>query len=82
MKAFYDNFSDVCQARGNDITLRLQGQCGEGQRVTGVIYRAKYCVLTQIGMSVAAQDFVISENSQMMFSNLEFDEQAAPIDLP
>lgn len=35
-------------------------------------YTAKYCVLISIGMSVAAQDFVINENSQLMFSGLEF----------
>jgi hypothetical protein len=35
-------------------------------------YTAKFCVLTQIGMSVQAQDFVINENSQIMFTGLEF----------
>lgn len=40
-----------------------------------VSYKAKFCVLIQIGMSVSAQDMVINENSQLMFSNLEYNEE-------
>jgi len=36
-------------------------------------YLCKFCVLTRIGMSVAAQDFVVNENSELMFSSLEFE---------
>lgn len=35
-------------------------------------YKMKYCVLISIGMSVSAQDFVVNENSQLMFSGLEY----------
>lgn len=76
MKAFYDNFGDVCQARTNTCVLDLApNSCGQLGPVSngGGKYTVKYCVLISIGVSVAAQDFVINENSQLMFSGLEFD---------
>lgn len=69
IKTFYDNFGDVCQAATNDIVINLGPNICEG--TNRLAYRAKFCVLTQIGMSVAAQDMVVSENSQLMFSGLE-----------
>lgn len=75
IKAFYDNFGDVCKAQNNTCNLDLSpNQCEGSTRVT---YTAKYCVLVSIGVAVAAQDFVINENSQLMFSGLEFDTNAA-----
>lgn len=35
-------------------------------------YTAKFCVLTAIGMSVSVADFVINENSTIMFTGLDF----------
>lgn len=35
-------------------------------------FLAKYCVITQIGISVGAQDMIINENSALMFSSLEY----------
>lgn len=73
MKQYYENFSDVCQAETNDIELRMaNAECHSGGK--SVKYKAKYCVLIQIGMSVTSQDLVINENSQLMFSNLEYTE--------
>ena len=75
MKAYYDNFSDVCEAETNDIELKLtKADCRPGGGARTITYKAKYCVLIQIGMSVQAQDLVINENSQLMFSNLEYTE--------
>lgn len=77
MKLFYDNFGDVCKARDNTCVIDLApNSCGQLGPVNngGGKYTAKYCVLVSIGMSVAAQDFVINENSQLMFSGLEFDD--------
>lgn len=75
IKNFYDNFGDVCKAQNNTCKIDLTPNvCAGGSQVTAK-YNAKYCVLISIGMSVAAQDFVINENSQLMFSGLEFDSQ-------
>lgn len=70
IKQFYDTFGDVCQAQSNTLQIDLTPNLCEGN--DRVAYDCKYCVLTSIGMSVAAQDFVINENSQLMFSGLEF----------
>ncbi len=40
--------------------------------VASAQYICKFCVLTSIGLSVSAQDFVVNESSQMMFSGLQF----------
>lgn len=72
MQQFYDNFSDVCQANTNDIQIKLTSNICAGGETTSIGYKAKYCVLTSIGISVAAQDFVISESSQLMFSGMEY----------
>lgn len=72
MREFYDNFSDVCQANTNDIAIKLTPNICAGGATTAIGYKAKYCVLVSLGLSVAAQDFVISESSQIMFSGMEY----------
>ncbi len=73
MGNFYRKFSDVCQAAKSTLGIGLQANC-DGAASTPVTYRAKYCVLTQIGLGVQASDFLINDNSQVMFSNLEYSE--------
>lgn len=83
IKRFYDTFGDVCRARNNTVQIDLSPNiCGAGlisdiRSAVGLgpkaKYRAKFCVLMSVGMSVAAQDFVVNENSQLMFSGLEFE---------
>lgn len=72
MKTFYDNFSDVCQANTNDIQIKLTPNICAGGEASSIGYKMKFCVLTAIGLSASAQDFVISENSQLMFSAMEY----------
>lgn len=86
IKAFYDNFGDVCKARDNTCMIDLTPNiCGTGAglaavagAVAGLVspvkvkYLCKYCVLVSVGMSVSANDFVVNESSQLMFTGLEF----------
>lgn len=72
MKAFYDNFGDVCKAETNTCVLDLTPNICPGKATVKATYTCKYCVLISIGVSVAAQDFVVNENSQLMFSGMEF----------
>jgi hypothetical protein len=75
IKAFYDNFGDVCQAKDNTVMIDLTPNvCATNLGGARAKYLAKYCVLVSVGMSVAAQDFVVNENSQLMFTGLEFDD--------
>lgn len=73
MKAFYNNFGDVCKAKTNTVTVDLAPNICPGQGQANAKYTARYCVLISLGVSVAAQDFVVNENSQLMFSGMEFD---------
>lgn len=99
MKAFYDNFGDVCSIGTNHLNLQLGpnvcnavgsaanatalglvtggvvGAAGAAAKATiNLSYRARYCVLVSIGLAVGAQDFVINENSQIMFAGLEYNQ--------
>lgn len=80
MALFYSNFGDVCNAGTNSFTLDLTPNiCGTGTASTSGVaqatrarYECKYCVLVGIGIGVGAQDFVVNESSQLMFSGLDF----------
>lgn len=69
---FYNKFGDVCGANENVIGLDLTAKdCVAGGESGGGKYTMKNCVITQVGIAVAAQDMIINENTTMMFSSLE-----------
>lgn len=73
LKAYYDKYSDVCKAKDNNIDLNLTPNLCQTTGTTGQLkYTCKNCVLTQIGMSVSVQDYLINENSTLMFIGLEY----------
>ncbi len=76
---FYNTFSDVCKAAQNNIQINVAPNiCATGNtKASPTKWTCKYCVLVSIGMAVAAQDFVINENSAIMFSGLEVDASGA-----
>lgn len=73
MANFYNKFSDVCNAGNNECRVILTPNLCPGNAAAKMAYNCKFCVLVSVGVSVSANDFVINENSQMMFSGLEFD---------
>lgn len=73
LSLYYSKFGDVCRAKGNTIQLIFDPLHCDGGRAT---YTFAYCVITQIGVSVAAQDMLVNENSQLMFSSMQYDEPA------
>lgn len=88
LKAFYEEYSDVCRAGQNIATVSVRANCGgtapiggvgptrptEGAASKRLIYRLRFCVLTNVTLAVQASDFVINESSQLMFSNMDYDE--------
>jgi len=70
LAAFYKQYGDVCKARENTATFEMDRGC-EGATFS---YTMKYCVITTIGVSAAAADMVINEQSTMMFSSMEYEE--------
>jgi len=47
---------------------------GFGPRRNGVKYTVQAAVMTNLGISVGAQDMIVNENISLMFANLECDE--------
>jgi hypothetical protein len=81
---FYSEYGDVCQACKKDINLSLSEQDCCGGQAAGAIaggagvagnaltFVLQYVVLVQIGVSINAQDMLINESGQLMFSGLEY----------
>lgn len=72
LAAYYAKFGDVCQAATNNMQLTFDNGICYPNNGAFSTYTLRYCVITQIGISVAAQDMVVNENSQLMFSGLDF----------
>jgi hypothetical protein len=77
MADFYDTFGDVCNALNNKVIVNLSANlCAAGGVAIGASpkYTANLCVLTQIGMTVGANDFLITVSGSVMFSGMEYNE--------
>jgi hypothetical protein len=68
--AFYAKYGDMCQAKSNNINLTTGGTC-DGTATAGAKFSMKYCVITNIGIAIGAQDMIVNENLQMMYVSLE-----------
>jgi hypothetical protein len=72
-KTFYATFGDVCKSVGRNIKLQLtQTDCSNTQTSAGPsTYTMDNCVITQVSVGVAAQDMIIGENTNIMYTSLE-----------
>lgn len=71
---FYQKYGNVCTAETNNIDFRADTACEvDGDGLSGGVYsfKIKHCVITNIAVSVRAEDMVISENLQLMYNSLE-----------
>ncbi len=50
----------------------LGGAAAAAASATSAVYLCKFCVITQVGISVAAADTIINESSSLMFSGMEY----------
>lgn len=68
--AFYYQYGDVCKANQNQINLTLtQTDCSTGSKGS-TNYTVSAAVITNVSVGVAAQDMLITDASQLMFSSL------------
>ena len=82
LAAFFERYGDVCMACCNSIQLALDNSCEDTGCGTleppdegdsgGANMTLNFVVLTQIGLAVAAQDLIISQQNQLMFSGLDY----------
>jgi hypothetical protein len=69
---FYKTYGDMCRARRNTLNFTLESGCGfntAGTRAQ-VDYTCHFCVVTTVGVNVAAADMIINESIRIMFSSL------------
>jgi len=76
LAAFYATFGNVCSARTNTLGFGLVNpDCSfVGPSLPGagtMTYTCMFCVITQLGISVQAQDMIINESSTLMFGALD-----------
>lgn len=69
-REFYLTYGDVCKARTNSLQISAQSGCDAGVALERMNYSCHFVVVTQVGFAMAAQDNVINESLQMMFSSL------------
>ncbi len=70
-KTFYQKFGNVCGSRGRSIMFKLtQTDCSTSAG-TPTTFFANNTVITAVSVGVAAQDMIIGENTNLMFTSLE-----------
>ena len=67
--SFYKTYGDVCNAATNTIQITLGVGCQTAGNINKVSYVAHFVVITAIGVTIASQDMLINENTQLMFSS-------------
>lgn len=71
---FYSDYGDLCKAGSNTLQFKMTAQCD-----TGVATRADahltlgMTVITQVGVTMTAQDMLINEQLRMMYSGLKYE---------
>ncbi len=77
--AFYQTYGDICQARSNTLDFAIDNGCGEAGTPQAAVapfnlgfvqYTCHFCVITSVGVNVAAADMVINESLRLMFSSM------------
>ena len=75
---FYEKFSDVCNAEGNQIQLAASGGCpAEGGRggTNGFKLTLHSPVITSVNLEVRADNMIINTGLQMIFVSLSVSDQ-------
>ena len=68
MSAFYTAFGDVCNAANNTLVFGLATGCElPGDLGAQVAFTLLGCVITSIGITVAAENMIVNENLTLMY---------------
>lgn len=71
MSQFYRTFGNPCNAPNNVMQLNIGSTCTGAAFAKTASYLLSYLILTDVGLSVGAQDMVINEQLQLMFVKME-----------
>lgn len=70
----YEVFGDACRACDNPMTLSLGAtEADNCCPVNEMKYFLKGCALQQVGISLQAQDMLINEQCQVIFSSMDYE---------
>jgi hypothetical protein len=71
VKEMYNKYGDICRAHDNNLTINLEENDCQNNESGGGNYDMIGTVIQSVGISVAAQDMIINEQTQTMFTSLE-----------
>jgi len=71
--AFLKKFGNVCNVRTNNLSFQLVGDCGDGGGGQNTTYTSKFVVIQAVTIAVAAQDMLINNGIQAMFSSFSYE---------
>ncbi len=71
--AFYEKMGDVCAPQ--NLTFTMSAQCSAASTGSKVTYSVQDAVMTNMGVSIGAQDMIVNENVTLMFANLTCDQK-------
>lgn len=71
LTAFLDTYGDICRTDKNSIPIEAVQKVCAGAAEGSVRLTAQYCVLTQYGLQIDAQQPIPQTNAQLMFTGLD-----------
>ena len=72
-KQLVKDLGDLCKAKSNALSLTAgSSNCGAGAQA--LTYNLVGVVLTSLGVSVTAQDIIVTESMGIMFADMSYDE--------
>lgn len=74
---FYTDYGDLCKAGSNTLQFTMISQCPTGAQTQGKADLVLgMSVVTQVGVTMTAQDMLINEQMRIMYSGLKYEVSA------
>ena len=75
---FYTDYGDLCKAGTNTLQFKMSAACPTGAETRAdATLVLGMTVVTQVGVTMTAQDMLINEQLRMMYSGLKYEVTAA-----
>jgi hypothetical protein len=71
---FYSDYGDLCKAGSNTLQFTMTAKCPTGAQTQADAHLVLgMTVITQVGVTMTAQDMLINEQLRMMYSGLKYE---------
>jgi hypothetical protein len=75
---FYSDYGDLCNAGSNTLQFTMVAQCPSGAATRADAHLILgMTVVTQVGVTMTAQDMLINEQMRMMYSGLKYENSGS-----